>query len=955
MSATNDISELFDSKGFLDQRHLSPDAAEVMESCITWLRSVDRSVFLPIDILAVLLSRGHSELVRVVGGQARVERTELVEQLRDLARRVDREHPSPPQLHVDQFSLGFTGILTDALAWARESGRERISEADLGRVMRWRAELQESASVRWALRQLAQPGGEFIFEGDGDLRRAAFSPAMWGHLSEAVLLSATSGLAFLGTPHFLAALVSERGMLVNACEQADIKPARLRADMLAIVGDRTPEQRPFPLSRQTLTPRLVRMLIAAAKRAENDGRRVGERDVLEAFLSDGGSGLELVTALGLVPHLRRALDAVQPGGREDRVSAHGVLSVSPGETPTLDQLGRDLTRDARAGRLSPVLGRDVELQRVINVLMRTEQRNPLLTGEAGVGKTALATALAQRIAEGSVPERLQSMRVIEINGASLVGGTSYRGELEARIQALLEECADNVVLFIDEAHSVFSPRSSSGQPAEIPNHFKSALASGKIAVVAATTESEYRRWMEDDPALRRRFERIHVAELSESLTREILAALVPRFEKDYGVPVTPDALDAAIGLSTRFIPEQSLPDKAKKLLMDATIAVASEIAAARVRGTTLSNGHNTPSKRVVTRLDVAKQVALKTGAPLDRVARGTISWWAGLEQRLATHVVGQQGPVASVARHLVAGRLNGIGRKRPQSVFLFTGPADVGQEAVARAMCEEIFGSNSAFLALEMTDFSEAHSVSRLIGTPPGYVGYQDEDMLVTPLRRKPSRVVLLRNFDKAHRRVQERLARVFQDGEIADTRGLTADASHAIFVLTVDREQRGAAAIGFGPQQGAASAPELAALDPELATVLRGSDVTVIAFDGLNEAELGVQMMQARLDQFRKALREEYDLPLEISVETRAKLMERVRKVTDTQDLEPIFRELVVEPIIQRMLEAPAEEPGSDDKVTVSPTVSPEDEVELDDEALLALASSSSTPGLKPIEPERA
>ncbi|MCB9506977.1 MAG: ATP-dependent Clp protease ATP-binding subunit [Myxococcales bacterium] len=906
--------DLFLPDGALNRQRLTADAAAVMDACSEWLVSVERSVFLPIDLLTVLLMRGHSELERVVAS-GRVGDSDVVESLKSLARRVDREGLGEPRLHVDQFSLGFTGILTDALQWARESGRARVSEADLVRVMRWRAELQESASVRWALKQLQQQGGELLFEPDGELRRSTFSSPAWSTLQEAMRLSARSGLAFLGTPHLMAALAARPGLLAEACEGAAVRPMRLHDDLLAIVGERRPVQADFPLSRQTLTPRLVRMLLAAARSAESRAGVIGEAELLDAFVEDGGSSLDLATALGVTDPLRRILGDESRRAGSRRVSVFEPSRVgsrtAPGSsaTPTLDELGRDLTAEARAGRLSPVLGRDTELQSVINVLMRSEQRNPLLTGSAGVGKTALANALAQRIADGTVPARLASMRVVEINGAALVGGTSYRGELEARIQALLVECERDVVLFIDEAHAVFAPRSSSGQPAEIPNHFKAALASGKIAVIAATTEAEFRRWIEEDPALRRRFERIRVEELSAEQTRSILVALAPRYEREYDVPVTPDAVDAAIELSVRFMPEQALPDKAKKLLMDATIAVASEVALSRRRGGSASGGEEgTPSKRVVTRADVARLVAAKTGAPLDRVQRGAIAWWTGLEERLARHVIGQDRAVHEVTHSLVAGRLTAAGRRRPQAVLAFVGPPAVGMAELARGLAIEVFGSESALLTLEMGDFAEAHALARLIGSPPGYVGYQDEDALVTPLRRTPSRVVLLQDFGKAHARIQERLFRVFEDGELSDTRGLRADVSHAIFVLTVEVEPQAATRIGFGRSTPSAN-DALRQADSELAARLKGRDIEVVVFDGLSErdGELSERLLRHRLGAFRESLEHEYDIELVIGADVDDELVRRARALDDARGLEAIFRELVVEPVTRMILEGNA------------------------------------------------
>lgn len=911
MANDSELGALFNDDGYLNRRRLGPDALSVLEGCTAWLHEVSRSVYLPIDLLVVLLERGHEGLRQTIATSARgvQDAPELLDQLKQLAERVERESEGPARLHLDQFSLGFAGLLHDALTWAQESKRARISEPDLVRVMRWRAELQESASVRWAIRQLSQPGGELLFEANGQLRSAAFSAPIWEQVHEAMRLSCRTGLSFLGTPQMMAALCTSRGLLVRACEDAGVSPRTLHDDLLAIVGQRSPVQQEFQLNRQTITPRLVRMLVVAARAAEREGQSIAEVHLLHAFLEDGGSSLQVVRAQGLVGPIQRHVDmAMSDAANPARVSIFdGHAHLGSAATPTLDLLGRDLTAEAKEGKLPTVLGREEELQRVINVLMRSEQRNPLLTGKAGVGKTALAVALAQRIADERVPGELARMRVVEINGASLVGGTSYRGELEARIKGLLDECDGDVILFIDEAHAVFAPRSSAGQPAEVPNHFKAALASGRIAVVAATTEMEYRRWIEEDPALRRRFERIDIPELSPEFTRTILASLAPKYEERYEVPVTPEAVDAAVELSSRFLPEQSLPDKAKKLLMDATIAVASERALAAVEADGDAGG--TPSKRVVSRIDVARQIAQKTGAPLDRIVAGSIRWWVGLEERLRAHIPGQDAAVEAVARSLIASRLSGMGRRRPQSVFLFAGPPGVGKRALATGLASEIYGSARAVVRLEMADFAEAHSISRLIGTPPGYVGYQDEDALVTPLRRKPSCVVLLENFHLAHPRVQERIARIFSDGEITDTRGMSADASHAIFVLTLDVELEQRAGIGFAGDRSA-TALDLKSVDAELAERLKGHSVEFVAFEGLTSpgSDLGRVLFSRRLASFRASLMEEYGLQLALPEEREQELLARVDALSDARDIERLFHEGVIEPVCDLLLEGTPE-----------------------------------------------
>jgi ATP-dependent Clp protease ATP-binding subunit ClpA len=908
---------LFRADGSLDETCFAPDAQQTLRRCTEWLSELDRSVYLPIDLMVVLLDRGSESLHRAISRATRgVDRVEdLRDQLRTLARRVERERHDTPALWQAQFSLGFTGLLQDAARWAHDCGRKAISEADLERVVRWRAELQESASIRWAIRQLASPETAVLFDSEGSLRTDVFDPDALAALRRAARISARAGMPFLGTPHLIAAFCTSRGCLFSAAEQSGVDPRRLHDQLLRIVGTRTPPLSDFSLSRRTLTPRLARMLTAAQELAERNGTRVREFEILEAFLDDGGSSLDLVRATGVLTALQQQLREVQAQRQAEldptaidlsRADEPAPLSA----TPVLDQIGRDLSADAKAGLLNPVLGREVELQRTINVLLRGEQRNPLLTGEAGVGKTAIAVALALRIHEGTVPRRLQGMRVVEINGASLVGGTSYRGELEARIRSLLAEAENNVILFMDEAHAVFAPRTNSGQPAEVPNHFKSALASGKIAVVAATTDAEFHRWIEQDPALRRRFERIEIPELSAQVTRTILNGLVDSYQRDYEACITEEAVQAAVDYSVQFMPDQSLPDKAKKLLMDSTIAVVSDLARVTTADTAEENSRKIAAPipiPVVKAADVAKQVALKTGIPLHRITSNWVGGLTGLDTRLAQHVPGQEAAATLVASRLVAGRLSSAGRKRPQAVFVFVGPPGSGRTRLAQGLARELYGSDKALLRLHMADFSESHSVSRLIGSPPGYVGYQDEDALVSPLRRRPSSVVLMLDFDLAHPNVQERLIRVFDEGELVDTRGMKADASHAIFVLTIAADLAGPrAGIGFGSSQSLASPDArdgLRRLRPELFDRLKGYTWEYIPFAGPDDGSLVRVLLLEKIQTLQKSLVNDYGMELRIATEMKDELIRQAGALRDIRDLERLFQQLVIEPVSAKLL----------------------------------------------------
>lgn len=903
MNSDSTAPPLFDAAGHLRIEAFEPSALQLLEATHRWLCTTARTMFLPIDLLVVLLQQQEPTLSRSIARLVRGtdDSDGLGEQLAALARKIDRREGGVPQLNAAHFSLGFSGLLSDAWDWAAESGRDRIAYRDLVRVVRWRAEYQESASVRWALRQLIHPGGERIFDLTGILLEPLFSPTMLKHLQEGVHLSALAGLPFLGTPHLIAALcTNRRSILSRSAESVAVEPDRLRDELLRIVGHRQPEQPPFPLNRRTLTPRVVRILVTAHELAENENRFIDESDILSALLEDGGSSLELLRALGVESRLRDRLAHRPASGRGSSTgpNSHKVVQLAADKDggATLDAIGRDLTKEARMGLLPAVLGRDEELRRVINVLMRTEQRNPLLTGAPGVGKTAIASALAQAIADEQVPPHLRHMRVIELNGASLVGGTSFRGELEERITRILSEAEEDVILFMDEAHAVFAPTGAGGRPAEVPNHFKAALASGKIAVIAATTDAEYQRWFEQDPALKRRFERIHVDELPAVVTRRILSDLSEHWESLYDVTIPDESIDAAVELSLRFLPELSQPDKAKKLLMDSAISLASSSSAS----SGADSGEHRPE---LTRRHVAEKLARKTGIPISRILRGRSEWWRGLTDRLTHRVPGHRRIAENITQHLLSSRVGSHQASQNQASFVFSGGQSPAKEQFSRALAEEIFGSSQAFFKLDMSDFQDPHSISRLLGSPPGYVGYQDEDALVTPLRRRPAQVVYLANFDMCHSQIRDRILRMLDDGEITDMRGMRADTRHAVFILSVDTEDH-RSAIGFG---GSASRSEgLDALPADLAQRLRHRRIEVVEFGDfdLEERELTLRnMIEDELEHTRLDFLEAYGVTLHVTAQQVTELLENAQRYDNTQSVQHLIHTHIVRPVIAAML----------------------------------------------------
>ncbi|MBI2949048.1 MAG: ATP-dependent Clp protease ATP-binding subunit [Verrucomicrobia bacterium] len=472
----------------------------------------------------------------------------------------------------------------------------------------------------------------------------------------------------------------------------------------------------------------------------------------------------------------------------------------------LSVFGKDLTQLARDDKLQPCIGRRDELLQIIRALSRETKSNPVLLGDAGVGKTAIVEGLAWRMARNK-DAALTGKRIVQLNVADLVAGASSRGEFEARMQGLVREVAasPDVILFIDELHTLVGAGAGSG-PLDAANIMKPALARGELRCVGATTLAEFQKYIERDAALERRFQPITVSEPTADEAVEILAeGYLKRFEGKHGVTILPEAIQAAVSLSVRFMRERRLPDKAVDLLDEACARIAVPILSAQP-------GDNTDAA-IVTADVVRQAVAEKTGIPLAQMDEGERKRLGEMADQLKRRVIGQDKACETVAQAVQRSRVGLKAPNRPVAVLLFVGPTGVGKTELAKATASFLFDSERAMVRLDMSEFMEKHTVSRLIGSPPGYVGHDEEGQLTGPLRRSPYCVVLLDEVEKAHPDVLNLFLQVFEDGRLTDAKGRTADASNALFIITSNVGQtRSRPAIGFGQRVGDEQPPSLEA-----------------------------------------------------------------------------------------------------------------------------------------------
>ena len=601
----------------------------------------------------------------------------------------------------------------------------------------------------------------------------------------ALVLAGRQGCCQADTGHLLLALVqTARGSAADF-----LRRKRVTTTALAECSAARAEGAPRRLHRCDLAPELRKAMefavlgahAASAARAENE-------HLLCAMLEDSTcTASRWMLSLGV--ELPQAARECRQLSGQLVLPAQPRMAASRTGRPS-EKYGRDLTRLAQEGRLDPVLCRDSELERMVEILCRRQKNNPCLLGEPGVGKSALAEALAQRIASGQITPALRGKRVLSLDMASMVAGTKYRGDFEERFKNLLEELYRDrsTILFIDEIHIIAGAGAAEGA-IDAASILKPMLARGEIQLIGATTPEEYRKTIQKDSALERRFGRVMVEEPTPTAAEAILAGLMPRYERYHGVAIPSTAIHAAVELSVRYLPGRYLPDKAIDLLDEA--AAARRIA------------ENSSEKKALTPADIARVVSKASGVPAERVGEAERERLAQLEQRLAAEVIGQPRAVASVAAAIRRSRTGLRENNRPIGAMLFLGPTGVGKTQLARTLAKCWFGSEKALLRFDMSEYMERHTVARLIGAPPGYVGHDEGGQLTEAVRRRPYSVVLFDEIEKAHSDIQNLLLQILEDGTLTDAQGRRADFSNTIILLTSNLGARclagQTAPMGFG------------------------------------------------------------------------------------------------------------------------------------------------------------
>ncbi|ABV60771.1 ATP-dependent protease ATP-binding subunit ClpC [Bacillus sp. FSL K6-4563] len=724
----------------------------------------------------------------------------------------------------------------------------------------------------------------------------------------------------IGTEHILLGLVREgEGIAAKALEALGLVSDKIQKEVESLIGRGQEVSQAIP----HYTPRAKKVTELSMDEARKLGHSyVGTEHILLGLIREGeGVAARVLNNLGVSLNKARQQVLQLLGSNETGASAAG--SNSNANTPTLDSLARDLTAIAKEDSLDPVIGRSKEIQRVIEVLSRRTKNNPVLIGEPGVGKTAIAEGLAQQIIHNEVPEILRDKRVMTLDMGTVVAGTKYRGEFEDRLKKVMDEIrqAGNIILFIDELHTLIGAGGAEGA-IDASNILKPSLARGELQCIGATTLDEYRKYIEKDAALERRFQPIQVDQPSVDESIQILRGLRDRYEAHHRVSITDEAIEAAVKLSDRYISDRFLPDKAIDLIdeagskvrlrsfttppnlkeleqkldevrkeKDAAVQSQEFEKAASLRDTE----QRLREKVEVTKKswkekqgqensevsvdDIAMVVSSWTGVPVSKIAQTETDKLLNMEQLLHSRVIGQDEAVVAVAKAVRRARAGLKDPKRPIGSFIFLGPTGVGKTELARALAESIFGDEEAMIRIDMSEYMEKHSTSRLVGSPPGYVGYEEGGQLTEKVRRKPYSVVLLDEIEKAHPDVFNILLQVLEDGRLTDSKGRTVDFRNTILIMTSNvgaSELKRNKYVGFNVQDEGQNYKDMKGkVMGELKRAFRPEFINrideIIVFHSLEKKHLK-EIVSLMSDQLTKRLKEQ-DLSIELTEAAKAKI----------------------------------------------------------------------------------
>ncbi len=737
---------------------------------------------------------------------------------------------------------------------------------------------------------------------------------------------------YIGTEHLLLGLVKEEnGIAGRVLREMGAKPERVAemVERMTGTGRRSPSA-----GKLELTPRTKQVLEFAVEEARKLSHNyIGTEHLLLGLIRHAdGVAIDVLRQLGLTPdrirrETLRAIQQEQPDTARSSIPSITQKKERP-KTPALDQLATDLTALAEQGKLDPVIGRETEIERVIQILARRTKNNPSLIGEPGVGKTAIVEGLAQRIVNGQTPEPLLGKRVMQLDVGSLVAGTMYRGQFEERLKRVIEEVkSSDTILFIDEVHMLVGA-GSAGSSVDAANILKPALARGEFQCIGATTLNEYRKYIESDAALERRFQPVYVEEPTPEMAIEILRGVKAAYEAHHKLKISDEAIQAAVRLSARYVPDRYLPDKAIDLIDESASRVrmykspqSINLQRAfrelrqiqKMREDLYAEGRYEEATQmrererelveqieqlrtqfdpetegaVVTADDIAEVVAMWTGIPVKRIATTESERLIHLEDELRKRVVGQEEAIATIAKAVRRARAGLKDPKRPMGSFIFLGPTGVGKTELTKALAEQLFGSEDALLVLDMSEFMERHTVSRLVGAPPGYVGYDDAGQLTEAVRRRPYTIVVFDEIEKAHPDVFNMLLQIMEEGRLSDARGRKVDFRNTCIIMTsnvgaemIKRESR----LGFSVRQDEQKAAEeqFAEVKDKLLGQLKRLfrpeflnriDATIV-FRPLTKAQIA-QIVTLELNKVQKRLAE-HNITLEVTDEAKQYLAEK-------------------------------------------------------------------------------